>query len=265
MKALNGSKSGATRPLRPQHGAQAALDFQRPARRPSGPRDHAAELRNRFPVPSDGCGRTVYRIVTDNTGETAVLPERPHDESCDATADPWTSARRSSPAGGRCRATRAKQRQLLRDGSAALGPTGRAWAPALRRRRRSRVERRRVPGGDSRLLDADLSIAKAAKCSYGEAFAACRRADQADHSVASLSPRLDPLTVAELSEVVDDAVDRFTASAAALDAAASSAERELADRRERFKNVIDATAGPSSRPTMPAVLSRKRSLPFKIS
>ena len=86
-------------------------------------------------------------------------------------------------------------------------------------------------GVDSKLLTLTLqSIAKDAR-----------------DSLASLSLRLDPLTVAELSKVVDDAVDRFTASAAALDAAASSAERELADRRERFKNVIDATAAVTSR------------------
>ena len=101
-------------------------------------------------------------------------------------------------------------------------------------------------------------IARQAKCSCGEAVHANKVVSEAVEALST-----NEAVLARFGEhcvlKYEVPVAYFEASAAALAAAAAAAGRELAARRARFQDVLDAAevAPRGERPTMPAVLSRQ--------
>ena len=130
--------------------------------------------------------------------------------------------------------SRAEQRQALRDARTTLGSDVTSpvdWRAAVFDDKEIWLasEADFLRGVDCKLLKLTLeTVATTAKCSYAEAFDACRRAPQ--DTLATLSASLTD-DVRAMARIVDRAVDRLRASSATLAAAASAAEREVADRR----------------------------------
>ena len=205
-----------------------------------------------------------WRILADHVGETNLnstslrmdLAFLNEGKDLDAREKALATAERTIAA-----RSRAEQRQALRDARTTLGSDVTSpvdWRAAVFDDKEIWLasEADFLRGVDCKLLKLTLeTVATTAKCSYAEAFDACRRAPQ--DTLATLSASLTD-DVRAMARIVDRAVDRLRASSATLAAAASAAEREVADRRARFQDVIDAasTVAPSRTVVMPAVLSR---------
>ena len=158
--------------------------------------------------------------------------------------------------------SRAEQRQALRDARATLGSDVTSpvdWRAAVFDDKEIWLasEADFLRGVDCKLLKLTLeTVATTAKCSYAEAFDACRRAPQ--DTLATLSACLTD-DVRAMARVVDRAVDRLQASSSASFCRGSrrpSGRSPTAARASKTSSMPASAVAPPRTVVMPAVLSR---------